>query len=134
MNKGDLVDMVAAELGESKVDATKNVEAVFRSIAQGVASDGKVAVSGFGTFRKKHRKARKGRNPATNEEIDIPASETVSFTPSQTLKESISADGLPSMNRQAAAHHHRGHLESKDAERHHHAAHEPVQREDVRLT
>jgi DNA-binding protein HU-beta len=89
MNKGDVVEMVAAELGEPKVVASRAVEAVFASIARGVEESGKVAISGFGTFRKKDRKARIGRNPATKQEIMIPASCTVSFTPSQALKDAM---------------------------------------------
>lgn len=91
MNKGDVVEMVAAELGEPKVVAARAVEAVFRALSQGVGESGKVAISGFGTFRKKDRKARIGRNPSTKEEIMIPASCTVTFTPSQALKDAMGA-------------------------------------------
>ena len=42
---------------------------------------------GFGTFEKKRRKAKKGRNPKTKEEITIPERYTITFTPSSKLKE-----------------------------------------------
>ncbi|MFG0292129.1 MAG: HU family DNA-binding protein [Phycisphaerales bacterium JB065] len=90
MNKGDLIEAVASQLGESKATATKVVDIVLETIADGVQKDDKVAITGFGTFKKKHRKARKGINPATREPIDIPASTSVGFTPSQNFKDALS--------------------------------------------
>ena len=48
-----------------------------------------VSISGFGSFKIVERKARKGRNPRTGKEIQIPASKAVKFTPGKTLKESL---------------------------------------------
>lgn len=90
MNKGDLIEAVASQLGESKATATKVVDILLDTIAEGVQKDDKVAITGFGTFKKKHRKARKGINPATRESIDIPASTSVGFTPSQNFKDLLS--------------------------------------------
>ena len=50
-------------------------------------TDENVTIVGFGTFQKKLRAARIGRNPATGEPINIKASTTVGFKPSQSLKE-----------------------------------------------
>ena len=91
MNKGDLIEAVASQMGESKAAATKVVDIVLDAISNGVEKDDKVAITGFGTFKKKHRKARKGINPATREPIDIPASTSVGFTPSQNFKDSLSS-------------------------------------------
>jgi len=90
MNKGDLIEAVASQLGESKATATKVVDIILDAISEGVQKDDKVAITGFGTFKKKHRKARKGINPATREPIDIPASTSVGFTPSQNFKDLLS--------------------------------------------
>lgn len=89
MNKGDLVDLVATETKVTKSEALKLVDAVIRGIVQGVQSDEKVAISGFGTFRKRHRKARTGMNPITKEPIKIEASTTVGFTASSTLRNGV---------------------------------------------
>lgn len=86
MNKADLVDAVSKRLGEPKANASKAVEAVIDAIIEGVDEQEKVAISGFGTFKKKFRKARIGINPMTKAPIDIKASTTVSFTPSAALK------------------------------------------------
>lgn len=89
MNKGDLIEAVAAQLGESKTVASRAVDAVLGGISEGVQQDEKVSIAGFGTFRRKERKARTGINPATKETIQIPASSTVGFSPSQALKDTL---------------------------------------------
>ncbi|MHC5002415.1 MAG: HU family DNA-binding protein [Planctomycetota bacterium] len=86
MNKGQLVEAVAAELGESKASATRAVDAVIHSISTGIKHDEAVTIVGFGTFTKRERPARTGRNPATGEPMEIKASTTVGFKPSQNLK------------------------------------------------
>ena len=55
MNKGQLIDAVASELGASKVAAGKAIDAVIASITQGVNRDDSVTIAGFGTFAKKNR-------------------------------------------------------------------------------
>jgi len=86
VTKTELVDIVARDLGLSKVDAQKTVETVFEKIAEGLARDAKVQIQGFGTFQAKMRKERMGRNPQTKEPMLIPASKTVTFKPGQDLK------------------------------------------------
>ena len=82
MNKGELTEAVAAELGESKASAARAIEAVMNCITRGIQH-------GFGTFSKKQRAARMGRNPMTGEPLHIKASTTVGFKPSQVLKDSM---------------------------------------------
>ena len=88
MNKAELVEAVQKGLGE---DATKRlaedaVKTVLDSIAAGVKKDGKVQIIGFGTFEVKKRAARMGRNPKTGEQMKIPASKSVGFKASSSLK------------------------------------------------
>jgi DNA-binding protein HU-beta len=89
MNKSDLIEAVASELESSKSEAGKMIEAVISAISDGLKSEEKVAISGFGTFTKKHRAARVGMNPATKQPIQINESTTCSFKPSQHLKDSL---------------------------------------------
>ena len=86
MNKRDLVECGAAELGGSRSAAEKAVKAVLDSILDGVERDGSVSIAGFGTFERKERAARTGRNPRTGESLEIPASITVGFRPAAALK------------------------------------------------
>jgi DNA-binding protein HU-beta len=89
MNKGELIEAVAAELGDSKTAAAKAVEAVIASIATGIKRDSNVSITGFGTFSRKKRAPRTGRNPATGLPIEIKESTTVGFRPSPALKSEI---------------------------------------------
>ena len=86
MTKTDLVEAVARDLGLSRVDSQKTVEAIFSKITEGLATDGKVQIQGFGTFLAKMRKARMGINPQTKQPMQIPESKTVGFKPGQDLK------------------------------------------------
>jgi DNA-binding protein HU-beta len=90
MNKGQLIEAVAAELDSSKAQAARAVEAVVGSITNGIKHDANVTIVGFGSFAKKARAARTVRNPATGEPMEIAASKTVSFKPAQALKEELS--------------------------------------------
>ncbi len=92
MNKSELIDAVHGKLGEdlSKKQAGDAVEAILECIVEGVKSNpGGVQLIGFGSFKISHRAARKGRNPKTGEEMDIPASKSVKFSPSSKLKASL---------------------------------------------
>lgn len=86
MNKAQLVQHVAEELGTTRPEAERAVKAVLDSIMLGVKSDGSVGISGFGTFNRKIRAARRGRNPRTGQLMQIPESTTVSFKPGGHLK------------------------------------------------
>ncbi len=48
-----------------------------------------VALVGFGTFKVAQRKARKGRNPGTGEEIKIKASKVARFVPGKAMKDAV---------------------------------------------
>ena len=78
-NKAELVSNVATATGLTKKDATAAVDAVFSSIQASLAKGEKVQLIGFGNFEVRQRAARKGRNPQTGEEINIPASKLRAF-------------------------------------------------------
>ncbi len=89
MNKQCLVEAVAQELGTSKAQGEKAVNAVLGNISKGVKKDKNVQLIGFGTFLVKKRKARKARNPQTGETIKVKASRTVGFKVGKKFKEMI---------------------------------------------
>ncbi|REE94270.1 DNA-binding protein HU-beta [Paenibacillus taihuensis] len=90
MNKTELIAKVAELTDLSKKDASKAVDAVFDAISESLQSGDKVQLVGFGNFEVKSREARKGRNPQTGEEIDIPASKIPSFKAGKSLKDQVS--------------------------------------------
>lgn len=97
MNKSTLVNHVSAELGVSKAEAARATDAVFAALADGLTTHGKVTVSGFGTFARRQRAARKGVNPTTRQAMIIPPSATCAFRPAPALRDLLS-DSLPMGN------------------------------------
>jgi len=89
MNKADLTNFVAEETGMTKKDARIAVNVVIGGIEKGLVEDEKVTLVGFGTFSTAVRAARKGRNPKTGEEIQIPEKTVPKFKASKGLKEAI---------------------------------------------
>ena len=88
MNKGDLINEVA-KVVSTKKEAKEPVDCFFSSITKGLKNGDTVTLVGFGTFKVTQRKARKGRNPQTGEEIKIKASKAAKFTPGKSLKETV---------------------------------------------
>ena len=77
--KTELTNKVAERASVSKKDAKAAIDAVLEIIKDGVGQDAEIRLIGFGTFKKAHREARKGRNPQTGAELDIPASDSLAF-------------------------------------------------------
>ena len=91
MNKTELVEVVAANAGISKVEALKVVNATFDGINAGLKKDSKVVLPGFGTFEVRTRSARVGRNPRTGEQIKIKASKVPAFKPGKGMKDNLAS-------------------------------------------
>lgn len=89
MTKVELIAAVAEKTEMTKKDAAVVVSAVLESITSELAAGNRVQLADFGIFETKVRAARTGRNPATNETIQIPASTSVAFKASKKLKEAV---------------------------------------------
>jgi len=90
MNKAELVNAINATGNyTSRTNAANALDDVLSAITNGVSTDGKVQIVGFGTFTKKTRAARTGRNPQTGATINIGPSTTVGFKAGKTLKDSL---------------------------------------------
>ena len=89
MNKAELIDLIAEKADITKAQAKAALEAKLDSIQEALIEGDQVQLTGFGTFKVKHRVARAGRNPQTGEEIQIAAANVPSFTAGKALKESL---------------------------------------------
>lgn len=89
--KADIVNAIAEKAGISKKEATAAYDAFVDYIADSCASGERCAIPGLGSFAVSERAARQGRNPRTNETIQIPASKNVRFRAGKDLKESINS-------------------------------------------
>jgi len=98
MNKAEMVERVARKTGVSIRDARAFIDVIFDPnptvglIAKELLDGGKVAISGFGTFEARPRKARVGRNPHTGELLEIPATRAPAFKAGKPLKETLRQD------------------------------------------
>ncbi len=89
MTKAELVEAVAAETRMTKKDAAEILEVVFANIGKAVKADERFSYPGFGTWSLRSRKARKIRNPQTNEMMKLKASRTIGFRPAKELKQTL---------------------------------------------
>lgn len=83
----ELIQELADNAGASKADAKAALESIFDAIGEHLKNGNAVSISGFGTFKPKHRAARTARNPRTGESIDVAATNTATFTPAKALKD-----------------------------------------------
>jgi len=89
MNKSDLIDAMAADAGISKVAAKAALESFTDNVTAALKAKQKVALVGFGTFSVSERTARTGRNPQSNETIQIPAKNVAKFKAGAGLSEAV---------------------------------------------
>ncbi len=89
MNKQDLIDSMAKAAGITKVQAQSALDAFMGSTQTALKKGDKVILVGFGTFSVTKRSARKGRNPQTGKEINIPAKKVVKFKAGAGLQAKI---------------------------------------------
>ncbi len=86
MTKADLIAQVAKKAGLTSKAAKDAVGAVFTTMSDAMKRGEKIVVTGFGTFMVRKRATRKGRNPQTGAEIQIPSTKTPGFTAGKSLK------------------------------------------------
>lgn len=89
MTKAELIASMAEKADLSKNSAGKALEAFLSSVEETLVKDGKLTITGFGTFKVSERKARVGRNPQTGVEIKIPATKVVQFSCGKALKNAV---------------------------------------------
>ena len=89
MNKAELINAVAAATEFYKKDAEAAVTATLEAITSALKDGDKVQLVGFGSFEVKKRAARVGRNPKTNDTIEIPASVVPVFKAGKALKDAV---------------------------------------------
>ena len=89
LTKAKIVDEVAERNGFTRKKAIETVEILLELIKQSLASGNDVLISGFGKFCVKKKKKRRGRNPATGNDMMLPPRKVVTFQCSGKLREKI---------------------------------------------
>ena len=105
MNKSELIEALMKKTDLNKRQAGDVLNALFSTsddkkktgiIAGQVAKGDKVTLTGFGTFERRARKARTGRNPQTGEEIKIPARKRLKFVIAKAASAAMAPGSIPS--------------------------------------
>ena len=89
MTKADLIAAIAKETDLTKADAERALNSFMTNVQKTLKKDGKLTLTGFGTFEVVKRKKRKGRNPQTGQQITIKAHKVVKFKPGKGLRDKI---------------------------------------------
>ncbi|MDY7033763.1 MAG: HU family DNA-binding protein [Thermodesulfobacteriota bacterium] len=89
MTKVELVTKIANDAKISKAAAEKALNSFTKNVTDTLKKGEKITLTGFGTFSVVARKARKGRNPQTGNDITIPATKVVKFKTGKNLKEAV---------------------------------------------
>lgn len=89
MNKQELVIAISEKAEISRKDAEKALAALISSVEEALIAGDKVQLVGFGTFEVKTRAARVGRNPKTQEQIEIPAAKMPTFKAGKAFKDAL---------------------------------------------
>ncbi|MBR6460105.1 MAG: HU family DNA-binding protein, partial [Actinomycetaceae bacterium] len=89
LNRTDLIAKIADKSGLSKTDADKALAALQEVLVASLAKGEAVKITGLLGVERTKRAARKGRNPRTGEEIQIPAGYGVKLTAGSALKKAV---------------------------------------------
>jgi nucleoid DNA-binding protein len=89
IGKTELAKLVADRTDLPPKTAQQVVGEVFDAIARELADGNSIAIRGFGTWRTKVQRARKGRDPRTGEELQIQARAKIGFKPGASLRDSV---------------------------------------------
>lgn len=89
MNRAELVETVAEATGQPKSEVTRTLSALIHSVTAALSKGDKVTLVGFGTFERRMRKARTGRNPRTLAPLKIAAARVPAFRAGKELKDIV---------------------------------------------
>ena len=89
LTKARIVESIQNQTGFSKNKSLEIVENLLEIIKRTLASGEDVLISNFGTFRVRHKKERKGRNPATGDAMMLAPRKVVTFKSSGKLRDRI---------------------------------------------
>jgi DNA-binding protein HU-beta len=103
MTQTQMVGYLVEKIGINKKQAKLTLDELNTLVVRELKKEGSIRLAGLGIFRKRKLKARMGRNPATGEQIRIPARTRLRFTPAKALKESVLGVAAPAAKKKPAA-------------------------------
>lgn len=94
MRKADIVNKIAEKTGVPKVDVLVALEAFFKEVKESIIDGENVYIRGFGSFVRKTRAAKIGRNIKRNVAIEIPEHDIPSFKPAKVFMEKVKVKSI----------------------------------------
>jgi nucleoid DNA-binding protein len=85
MTKADIVEIISEKTGFTAKDVKIVIEQFLDEIKDCMKENNHLEIRGFGTFKVKNHKARKARNPKTNQEVHVPSKKKAFFKVSKEL-------------------------------------------------
>jgi integration host factor subunit alpha len=95
LTKDHLIESIGNRLGISRLESLRIVESVLETVKTSLSNGEDVLISGFGKFIVKEKAARKGRNPATGEDLTLDARTVVTFKGSPRMRERVNPQQDP---------------------------------------
>src|SRR5258708_4341258 len=93
MTKKEMAKSISEKLGLPLATVAEVVQELFNGVTKVLLEEGRLELRGFGVFRVKRRKSRRGRNPRTGAMVDVPSRLTVAFKPGQEMAEQLRRAG-----------------------------------------
>ncbi|MBG0777446.1 MAG: integration host factor subunit alpha [Desulfovibrionaceae bacterium] len=89
LTKADIVDAIYEKTDRNRAEVKGIVESLLKIMKQAIKKDHALLISGFGKFEAYDKKARKGRNPQTDETITLPPRKVVVFRLSRKFRSEL---------------------------------------------
>ena len=103
MTQSQVMEHLVKTAGITKKNAKQALDELNLLVVRELKKEGTIRLAGMGIFRKRKLAARLGRNPATGEQIKIPARTRLRFTPAKALKESVLGVAAPAAKKKPAS-------------------------------
>lgn len=92
MTKKEIVRQISERAALTQLKTKEIVQWTFDAIIDTLIKDGRIELRNFGVFEVRRRKARRARNPRTNERVSVPEKNVVTFQPGKEMEERVRVD------------------------------------------
>ncbi len=89
MTKKEIVRRISERADLTQLKTKEIVQWTFDAIIETLIEDGRIELRNFGVFEVRRRKARRARNPRTNDRVDVPEKNVVTFQPGKEMEEKV---------------------------------------------
>lgn len=100
MTKAELIETLTKKQQHlNKTDIDLAVDCIFEHMSQALIANQRIEIRGFGTFSLRQLGPRRGRNPFSGEDLNLPSTYSVHFKPGKELKQRVDKSRLAHLNK-----------------------------------